>query len=212
MNFLAHCSLAHDAAEAWDCNQEERLGLLAGAVIGDFVKGRIPTNWPVALQAGARLHRKVDALSNTHPNIRASAAAYPDQLRRFAPIFIDMLADHSLACTWDDYYDMPLSEFSTQCYTAISQHQRQLPLQGQRFVRYMVQQDLLASYDQWPHIAQGLQSVLRRLRRPDWFEEVERASRAVLETHHSHFSDYYPDLRNAWQTWNAFDAIAVQQN
>ena len=212
MNFLAHCSLAHDASVTWGCSSQERIGLLAGAVIGDFVKGHIPTHWPVPLQAGARLHRKVDALSNIHPNIRASSATFPDHLRRFAPIFIDMLADHSLARNWQDYYDIPLNEFSAQCYRAISQHENHLPTQAQRFVNYMYQQDLLANYDQWPHIAQGLQSVLRRLRRPDWFEEVERASQAVLDTHHRHFGEYYPELRNAWHEWNAFEVIAAQQN
>ena len=55
MNFLAHCALADDAADSsWQCNEQERQGLLAGAVLGDFVKGTIPAYWPLALQAGIK--------------------------------------------------------------------------------------------------------------------------------------------------------------
>ena len=106
MNFLAHCSLAHDAALIWQCDHDQRSGLLAGAVIGDFVKGQLPQQWPHALRAGARLHRKVDALSNINSGIRQNCDRYPAHMRRFAPIFVDMLADHCLALNWQNYYDM----------------------------------------------------------------------------------------------------------
>jgi acyl carrier protein phosphodiesterase len=212
MNFLAHCGLAEDAARAWQVEPHERRGLLAGAVIGDFVKGPIPTAWPRALQAGARLHRKVDALSNVHPGIRQNCNRYPDHLRRFAPIFVDMLADHTLALSWQEYYEVPAQHFSIECYAAIAAYQQYLTPAAATFFDYMRDVDLLANYDHWPHIARGLKSVLRRLNKPDWFAQVEHASLAIVTDSHNDFHGYYPELQAAWLEWDAFEAIAAPQN
>ena len=207
MNFLAHCSLAHDAASSWSCDASERQGLLAGAVIGDFVKGSIPAHWPRELRAGARLHRKIDALSNQHPGVRQHCDAYPRHLRRFAPIFVDVLADHCLATNWTEYYEPRPTDFSAECYDAINAYADYLTNDGRRFCDYMQEVDLLASYHEWPHVARGLNSVLRRLRRPHWAAEVEQTSLSLVPASQEHFSSYFPELRDSWQTWNVFTVL-----
>ena len=212
MNFLAHCCLAHDAAAAWQCDSEQRQGLLAGAVIGDFVKGAIPEHWPTALRAGARLHRKVDALSNVNAGIRQNCDRDPAHLRRLAPIFVDMLADHCLSLSWSDYYNLEVVEFSTECYAAIDAYADFLNPQAARFVSYMYEVDLLANYDDWAHVARGLKSVLRRLQREHWFADVQQTSLAMVPDSQTDFAAFYPELRGAWQAWDAFSAIAAPQN
>ena len=106
MNFLAHCALAADASETWSVDSHCRNGLLAGAIIADFCKGRVNTQWPRPLQ-GIRLHRRIDAVSNQHAAIRNSCQLYPKELRRYAPIFVDILADYHLSHRWQDYYESP---------------------------------------------------------------------------------------------------------
>ena len=212
MNFLAHCSLAHDAALIWQCDHDQRSGLLAGAVIGDFVKGQLPQQWPHALRAGARLHRKVDALSNINSGIRQNCDRYPAHMRRFAPIFVDMLADHCLALNWQSYYDMELQTFSEDCYRAIADYEEYLTPEAHRFFTYMRDVDLLANYDEWSNVARGLKSVLRRLQRDHLFEEVEQASLATVPGTHSDFTQYYPELQQAWADWNAFTVTAAPQS
>ncbi|MEE4282108.1 MAG: ACP phosphodiesterase [Pseudomonadales bacterium] len=204
MNFLAHCALAADAAETWSCTPEQREGLLAGAVLGDFVKGYIPTDWPLPLQAGTRLHRKVDALSNRNPAIRTTCNRFPAHLRRYAPIFVDMLADHCLSHSWDDYYDHDLDAFTDECYHAIDVYAMHLSGNADRFLDYMKEVDLLANYHQWPHITRGLASVLRRLDRAHWLEDVDSHSYALVADSQEDFAQYFPQLRSAWQSWNAF--------
>ena len=212
MNFLAHCALADDAAAIWQVDAASRRGLLAGAFVGDFIKGPLPDDWPAALQAGARLHRRVDALSNRSPGIKRSCDRFPRHMRRFAPIFVDMLADHCLAQTWERLYEQPITSFSAECYAAIAEHADRLPLRGQRFFAYMRDEDLLANYHEWDHVARGLHSVLRRLDRETWFAEVEAASRALTSAAHDDFVDYYPELRQAWRGWDAFRAIVAPRS
>ena len=112
MNFLAHCALANDAADRMQADLTLRQGLLAGGVIGDFVKGPVLPAWPQALQNGVRLHRKIDALSNQDPAIHQLSRAFPSTLRRFAPIFLDLIADHALAQDWSRHYPSTTQSFS----------------------------------------------------------------------------------------------------
>ena len=208
MNFLAHCALAQDAVEQWGCNARERGGLLAGAIIGDFVKGTIPTDWPIELQAGARLHRRIDAQSNLNDHIRNSCNRYPDHLRRFAPIFVDMLADHCLSHAWDEYYRWSRPGFARDCYAAVQGYQQHLNTPGQRFFGYMYDEDLLANYHDWHHISRGLAAVLRRLKRSELHAEVDAASRDLVTPAQADFAVFYPQLREHLHSWNAFDALA----
>ena len=134
MNFLAHCALADEASSLWQVDSNQHQGLLAGAVIADFTKGRINPLWPDALQAGIRLHRRIDAVSNQHPGIRTSCERFPKSLRRFAPIFIDILADHYLSLSWQDYTKENLGTFTPRCYQAIARYQEFVPHQGQSYI------------------------------------------------------------------------------
>ena len=196
MNFLAHCALAHDTAHAWRADASLGNGLLAGAVIGDFVKGAVDATWPPELRAGVRLHRRVDALSNRNSGLRQSASRFPEELRRFAPILVDMLADHFLTHRWRSYYEAPLGDFTAVCYEAIETYAEFLGPDGQRFFEYMRDVDLLANYDEWPHVRRGYRSVLRRLGRPEWLHDCERASKAILSDAALDFETYYPELRD----------------
>ena len=208
MNFLAHCALADDAATAWGESSGNRAGLLAGAVVGDFVKGTIPTDWPTPLRAGVRLHRKIDALSNVHPAITRTCTRFSREQRRYAPIYVDILADHWLSLHWSSMHELELARFAQECYAAIHEHRAYLGARGERFFDYMRDEDLLARYHQWQHVERGLRSVLRRLDREQWFEPINAEMLQVLDGGGADFLEFYPDLREALATWNAFEAIA----
>ena len=215
MNFLAHAALALDAGGIWACQDAEIEGLLAGAIIGDFVKGRIPDQWPEPLRAGVALHRKIDALSNLHPGIQATCRTYPDDLRRYAPIFLDLLVDHSLARSWSDYYDIDIGRVSKACYQATELYNHHdndavVSVNVTQFVTYMQNVDLLANYDDWHHIEQGLRSVVRRLQRDlDLAHVVTHCAERIGDTDEL-LKQLYPDLRTAFTDWNAFEAIAAR--
>ena len=212
MNFLAHCALAADAADAWSCDEEQRRGLIAGALVGDFIKGGIPADWPLPLRAGVRLHRRVDAISNRNHSMRAVSASFPGELRRYAPIFVDILADHALARRWEDFYATARSEFCGSCYRDIASFEDFLTSRGKRFFGYMRDADLLTNYDDWIHVEDGLSSVLRRLGRPDLSREVTAQSQARIELMDNALDRFYPELQEALAGWQAFDAIAEPRN
>lgn len=164
--------------------------------------------WPTPLRAGVRLHRRIDALSNRNDAVTATCNRFSSVHRRFAPIYVDILGDHWLSLNWSQHHAHELLDFSQECYHAISEYQSYLGVRGQRFFEYMLQEDLLSQYDQWVHVEQALHSVLRRLDKAQDFESVNTEMLGLVEAGSAEFVRYYPQLRSAWELWNAFDAIA----
>ena len=153
MNFLAHCLLARPGD-----------GYLAGAVLGDFVKGPVPRHLPTELQAGIRLHRRIDSHSNHLLEMKTSVARFDPALRRVAPVLLDIVADHCLALRWRRFSDLDLAAFTAEIYAALARFEDCVPERGRRFVDYMVETDLLARYGDWSVALRAMKHVLERLR------------------------------------------------
>jgi acyl carrier protein phosphodiesterase len=188
MNFLAHCLIPEQAVA------DTHPDLIAGGFLGDFVKGPVPDSLPQVLATGVRLHRRIDAYSNRHPGIRASCERFPAPLRRFAPIFVDVVADHLLARHWQDYHAEPLEVFTARAYDAIRPHVGRLPASGQRFFRYMSQADLLAAYRNPAAMHRALCSITERLGRQDLDGSLAATVDNQLAALTGDFHGYFPDL------------------
>ena len=184
MNFLAHCLLA------WPGQ-----GWIAGGVIGDFVKGRVPESLPRELRAGVRLHRRVDTMSNRLTAVKPSLGRFDGQLRRAAPVLLDIVADHCLALTWPSYADVALSEFTAEVYTALRRFDAYVPERGRPFIERMIGSDLLARYGEAAVRDRALQYVLSRLRLTHLGPELVSLLGAQLPAFVDDFHGYFPKLQ-----------------
>lgn len=187
MNFLAHCLIP-------ERTEDPHPDLIAGGFLGDFLKGPVPDTLPAMLASGVRLHRRIDAYSNGHPGIRTSCTRFPADLRRYAPILVDVIADHLLARHWARYHPEPLTDFTALAYAAIRPHVPRLPPRGQRFFRYMSEHDLLARYRHSSTLYDSLGAVLRRLRHPPDEAAVSVAVGGIMGGLEADFLEYFPDL------------------
>ena len=201
VNFLAHGLIA---AHATPVNEPKlRAGLIAGGILGDFVKGAVPAGWPMALQMGIRLHRRIDAHSNGAVGVRASCNRFPKDLRRLAPVFVDIIADHCLAVAWPDYHPEPLEVFSQRCYATVAPFARRLDARGQRYLNWLVTEDLLAAYQATEAMQKGLLSVTRRLGREHLDPALLEFVASALPQLTADFRDYFPDLLAHGSHWVA---------
>jgi acyl carrier protein phosphodiesterase len=202
VNFLAHCLIPDRAAPATHPD------LIAGGYIGDFLKGPVPETLPGELALGIRLHRRIDAYSNRQPLIRRSCARFPPHLRRFAPIFVDIIADHLLASHWGRFHPDRLPDFTSRAYRAIRARTGALPEPGRRFFEYMSERDLLASYVDPAVMLRALESVTRRLNRPQLNDGLEAIVRVRLAELEQDFLEYFPDLLSHAAGWLSEHALA----
>lgn len=141
MNFLAHFYLVNQT-------QKE----LFGCYLGDFYKGQIDPNLHPQIAAGIRHHRLIDAYSEQSAVFKLSKAHFPDHLRRYAGILVDIIYDHFLALHWDQFHTEKLSMFSKSILLLLEENRQQIPKNGLRFLDYMKQHNL-------PHAYQDLQMI-----------------------------------------------------
>ncbi|MBT5331438.1 MAG: hypothetical protein HOL48_06645 [Porticoccaceae bacterium] len=78
MNFLGHLALA------WP-NEN----LMIGGFLGDFVKGPLKGEYPVEIEQGIALHRRIDARSDSHPAMQNLKRSLPKNWTRYAGIRAD---------------------------------------------------------------------------------------------------------------------------
>ena len=212
MNFLAHCLLADGLAcaprrrdgpaENWRDSPAEdwRDGLLAGAILGDFVKGRLADALPSELAAGIMLHRRIDSYSNRLAEMKASIRRFPPALRRPAPVLLDLVADHCLALAWRRYAGgnaatAELPVFTARVYAALRRKAAWVPPRGERFVRQLIATDLLARYGEAAVIRRAMGHVLERLGFQERSGELERVLDSNLPEFQGDFRRYFPLLR-----------------
>jgi len=188
VNFLAHCLIPELALASGHPD------LIAGGFLGDFVKGGVAVDLPPDLANGIRLHRRLDAFSNQLPAIRVSCERFPAELRRFAPIFVDVIADHLLARDWDRFHDEPLPGFSARAYTAIGAHLDRLPEGGRRFYEHACRHDLFTRYRETETLHGSLASIARRLDRTWLAAPAIDALDASLPAFADDFERYFPEL------------------
>jgi acyl carrier protein phosphodiesterase len=183
VNFLAHCVLARPGD-----------GFLAGGVLGDFVKGRIPEHLPAELQAGIALHRRIDSYSNRLAELKTSIPRFGPALRRVAPVLLDIVADHCLALEWDRYGREPLAAFAARVYSAIRAFDAHVPARGRSFVEHMMRTDLLARYTEMEVVDGAMAHVLRRLRLTGLGAHLEGLVDAERPAFVADFHRYFPRL------------------
>jgi acyl carrier protein phosphodiesterase len=155
MNFLAHLWLTEAA----------RLPL-AGAVLGDVVRGRLEHRFPEPLERSIRWHRRVDALTDRHPRVVATRERFAPGARRYAGIVLDLMYDHALARGWAGYSDEPLEHFTARAAASVAAEAAVFAAQGCAAPTAAGLRQLLLSYRETAGIERAVRRVAARLREP----------------------------------------------
>lgn len=187
MNYLAHLLLSHETPEA-----------VTGAILGDFVKGRVAAAWGPAVQDAIRLHRAIDRYTDGHPLPCASRALVSSARRRFAGVVVDIFYDHFLARHWHRYQERALADFARDVYAVLLPQRARFPERLQRILPSMTHDDWLGAYAEVAAVDRALRGMARRLRYParaaplaGAVEELERNYDAL----EAQFTAFFPQLR-----------------
>lgn len=184
MNYLAHLLLSGPDPD-W------RLG----GLLGDFVKGPLSGERPAAIEAGIRLHRRIDASTDDHPAYRDSLVLLHPRWRRYAGIVLDIWFDHLLSRQWSRWHSQPLEDFCDQCWRDFHARSRYIPPRARAFMQRAEQFQLLESYRDEQVIARTLERVGQRLRRPVPLHEALPELVAAADTLEHNFEKLFADLQ-----------------
>lgn len=191
MNYLAHFHLAATIAPQSPYSQR---ALLVGGLLGDFIKGPLKGEWPDDWEAGIRLHRRIDALTDHHPLSRQCLDLLPREYRRYGGIMLDLCFDHCLSQHWSRYHAEPLLEFNRRAYNKVLAEQHRYPKAAARQISILAQYDVLSGMGDWQRIVAMLERIGQRLKRENPLAKCGDVLAAHLPEIDQRFHCLYPEL------------------
>lgn len=187
MNFLAHLHLAHLAQSS-----------LTGNLLADFTRGNPNDSYSPEIVAGIYMHRRIDALTDSLPEVAIARQWFRPQTRRVSPISLDIIWDHFLSLHWQRLHPaQSLAEFVTY---ACNQIEPQLPHMPEAFIdlnQHLWNERWLERYRDMDFIARVLEAMAAR--RPKLVQL--RESLQDLETHYHALEDLF---------WSFYPRMIVQ--
>jgi acyl carrier protein phosphodiesterase len=155
LNYLVHLYLSGSDPE-----------IQLGGLMGDFVKGRIPEDYPEKIALGLHLHRRIDSLAQNSPHTRRSRQRLNPKFGHGRGIIVDIFYDHFLAANWRDYSPVPLKSYAADFYTLLQSSHQQLPEGLKQITPRMIEYNWLVSYQHREVVGKALQRIAQRLSRP----------------------------------------------
>jgi acyl carrier protein phosphodiesterase len=182
MNYLAHLHLGG-----------AQPAQLLGSLYGDFVKGPLEGRFPEPIETAIRLHRRIDAYTDSHPLISQAKQRFPREHRRIAGVLLDLFFDHCLARDWQHYAEQPLDDFTAYVYRVLAEEPA-LPERLAYVAPRMAAQDWLGSYREFAVLGQVIQGMSRRLSRPELLVGTLPQLSRLYEPLSEDFRLFYPQL------------------
>lgn len=179
MNFLAHLHIAQH------CKSD-----LAGNLLGDFVKGDPCKSYPKDVAKGIKLHRFVDIFTDNHNAMKCGKRYFPDELRRFAPIALDLFWDHCLARHWSDYHHQTLAQFCLYAESETSHLNYTVPDKFLQINTKVWQGKWLESYERFSNLEHALYRMSLRSERMGKLASCFES----LDKHYDNLNTLFPYL------------------
>lgn len=153
MNYLAHAFLSFGDTER-----------LTGNLIADHVKGQLALEkFPAGIANGIRLHRKIDAFSDTHPAVLRAKVWFRDPFHLYAGPVLDTLWDHFLANDPSAFTsEAVLKSFTQDTYARLKTTAQWHPEIFSGYLPHMEEHDWLYGYRTMRGAQRSLQGLGRR--------------------------------------------------
>jgi acyl carrier protein phosphodiesterase len=111
MNFLAHIYLSG-----------HRDLIKIGNFAADGIRGKQYIDYPIEMQVGILLHRKIDQYTDQHSVFKKSCRRLYSSYGHYSRVIVDIYYDHFLAKNWRDYSYVSLKDFVGDFYQLVNAH------------------------------------------------------------------------------------------
>jgi len=151
MNFLAHIYLSGN-----------NKAVTIGNFIADGIRGKDYKMYPKDIQTGILLHREIDTFTDAHKTVRISTKRLHKNYSHYSGVIVDILYDHFLAKNWQNYSEIPLSDYINYFYDSLEDYFEILPQRIKQMMPYMITDNWLLSYASIEGISKVLEGMNRR--------------------------------------------------
>ena len=184
LNHLAHFVLApaSDAARM-------------GTLLGDFARGTDLSAWPLEVEQAIRLHRRVDAFTDSHTVVLAAKGALPTVWRRYAGILLDVYFDHVLINDWARWHDAPLAAYASDAHASLARIAPALSEPARGVCARMGEHAALTTGATPAGMAHVLARIGARLARPQPLADALPTLIAAHDALAEAFESFFPALR-----------------
>jgi acyl carrier protein phosphodiesterase len=183
LNFLAHAYLSFGEPK-----------VLIGNYIGDFVRGDLTKTYDPEIIIGVKLHRAIDAYTDTHPEVKKAQALLKPVYARYSSVITDMYFDHFLSKYWDEYHPVPIEKFAQEVYSLLKEHQDILPTNFLAAFEMMTSYNWLVSYGSIEGIRDAMSGVAKRTTFNSKMETAHIFLQENYEVLEKHFREFFPQL------------------
>lgn len=169
---------------------------MIGQLLGDFLEPGWRENLPEAVQAGVRLHQKVDRFTDSHELFGVSRRRLPERYRRYGGVLIDVFYDHVLARRWNEFSpDEDLDAFVERAYATLDRRRDDLTARLRRTLPAIVRYDWLTGYREIDGIARTLSGLSRRLSFENPMAEAAQFLERDYPGYEEDFLGFFPELQ-----------------
>lgn len=184
MNFLAHLYLSG--------NDEN---IMIGNFIADHVKGNHFLNFNNDIIKGIKLHRLIDAFTDSHPVVDESKKRLRAYFHKYSPVIVDVFYDHFLAKNWSNYHPQPLDKYADHVYSLLNKNENILPEKTKKMIPYMVQHNWLGGYATLDGINRALTGMSRRAKFESKMDEATAFLKKDYDYYKKEFELFFEELK-----------------
>ncbi|MEO5572072.1 MAG: acyl carrier protein phosphodiesterase [Bacteroidia bacterium] len=169
---------------------------MIGNFIGDHIKGNNFLNYNNGIIQGIKLHRLIDAFTDSHPIVEESKRRLRPHFHKYSPVIVDVFYDLFLARNWKKYHSLSLEKYAENTYLILSKDENIFPERTKQMFYYMKKQNWLVSYATFEGINRALTGMSRRAK----FESKMDEATAFLEKdfllYEKEFKMFFEELKD----------------
>ena len=189
MNFLAHAFLSFNNPQ-----------VLTGNLISDFVKGNARYSYRPGIQKGISLHRDIDRITDSHPEISAAKNIFRPAYGLYSAAITDVCMDFFLANDKTRFASQSsLLSFSLNCYSQVSPYINECPEKFRNSFSKMQEYNWLYNYQfEWA-IERSLAGLVKRSKYMTNHQPAFRLFTDNLAILQRHYENFFPYLQHEAQ-------------
>jgi acyl carrier protein phosphodiesterase len=184
MNYLAHSFLSNG-------NEE----LIIGNFIADHLRGNNFNDYSPGIVEGIKLHRRIDEFTDSHPLFKESKRIFYEGFEKHSGILVDIYFDHLLARDFASYSEDTLKEHCDKVYEVYRSNLNLLPLDSQRFLSYVLQNNIYMAYAEEKGIEKVLFHLSQRIKHGVQLNDSLPVFQANREKLKNNFTEFFHDAK-----------------